>query len=99
MNFLQTVLLALLANPMVFQQAIIPQRGSSSVIIDLFAGRSAPAQGSPALHARRGKLKMPNWVRKLRRRRTADPGWPLPECRKAAGESGRLLAPKGAFAF
>jgi hypothetical protein len=25
-------------------------------------------QGSPALHARRGGMKMPNWVRKLRRR-------------------------------
>ena len=58
MNFLQTVLLALLANPLVFQQAIIPSRGSSSVnvglsrdtpsITDLFAGRSAPSQRSPA---------------------------------------------------
>jgi hypothetical protein len=25
-------------------------------------------RGSPALHARRGGMKMPNWVRKLRRR-------------------------------
>src|SRR6266481_3827486 len=30
--------------------------------------RTAPL-GSPALHARRGGMKMPNWVRKLRRRR------------------------------
>jgi hypothetical protein len=66
MNFLQTVLLALLANPLVFQQAIIPSRGSSSVnvglsrvpqaITDLFAGRFAPSQGSPTWQAGLGRL-------------------------------------------
>jgi hypothetical protein len=43
MNFLQTVLLALLANPLVFQQAIIPSRGSSSVNV----GLSRVPQASP----------------------------------------------------
>jgi hypothetical protein len=43
MNFLQTVLLALLANPLVFQQAIIPWRGSSSVNV----GLSRDTQASP----------------------------------------------------
>ena len=67
MNFLQTPLLAPLANPLVFQQAIIPQRGSSPVnvslsrdtpgITDLFAGRSAPAQGRASV----GKLTRAFW--------------------------------------
>jgi hypothetical protein len=60
-NFLQTVLLALLANPLVFQQAITPS------ITDLFAGRSAPAHGrASAARSRRGLTAMLGSRRKRR---------------------------------
>jgi len=79
MNFLQTVLLALLANPLVFQQTIIPSRGSSSVNVGL--SRATPSITDP----------LP--VDRLQR--TGAPALPMrPSFKPGASELTRVLDPR-----